>query len=438
MPALQKTPKVLILSFQNFSGIAHLPKSLNNAGFKVAAICPPTNYLATTRFLEKVYSLPKYFLYWNIRERFMEVVEEYEPRLLIPGDDIALAFLQNLYFQLPQSEYPDISRLLKRSLGDPSYYGACTDKGAFGQFCENLGLNIPSQYPAKSTNEVMQRGSRLGYPVVFKKTLSCGGAGVEICETEEELKRHATNFFGTGPMPFSEKMRWEVHMARGLDNRHLMSPQEDSIVVQEFISGSVLSHTFASSEGQYLSGFTYQNLNSAENSKLPCRQLQILDVQYDCEEIARLLSDTLKLNGFACIDYIRNDSGRLFVLECNARPTHTVVLGERIGIDLAKLFFQRSELDTSNVEEGHFSLFPDAMRENPAGFDPKRAVIPWDDPELMTSFFNDPRPRALSKKWLAKMPFPWIKNRWKGYRNAKLVIGNPTKVEVKKKESLLA
>lgn len=438
MPAPKKTSKILILSFQNFSGISHLPKSLSKAGFEVAAICPQTNYLAATKFLAKVYALPKYFLYWNIREMFMEVVGEYEPDLLMPGDDIALAFLQNLYLQLSQNQYPELSRLLKRSLGDPSYYGACTDKGAFATLCEKLGLNIPAQYPAKSINEVMTRGSRLGYPVVFKKTLSCGGAGVEICEKEEDLRRHATSFFGTGTMRFSEKMRWEVHMARGLDNRHLMCPQEDSIVVQEFISGSVLSHTFASSEGQYLSGFTYQNLNSIENSKLPCRQLQILDVQYDCEEIARLLASKLKMNGFACIDFIRDDSGTLYVLECNARPTHTVVLGEKVGIDLAKLFFQRTELDTSNVEEGHFSLFPDEMRENPASFDVNRAVIPWDDPNLMTSFFNDPRPRALSKKWLVKMPLPWLRNRWKGYRHAKLVYRNPPMVEIEKEESLLA
>jgi glutathione synthase/RimK-type ligase-like ATP-grasp enzyme len=432
----EKQPRVLIVSFQNFIGIAHLPRYLAEAGFQVAALCPGEGYLSQTRFLNQIYYIPKHFLYWNIREQFLGAVGHWNPELVIPGDDTAFAFLQNLFLQLPENDFPELSKLLRHSLGSPEYYRSCSDKALFGKMAQELGLLVPEQYLCSNPAEVLANGSRLGYPVVFKKTLSCGGIGVEICKNEEELRKHTKGFFGNGVMRFTDYLRWEVHKARGFDLRHLMQPQEESILLQSYIPGPVLSHTFAIWKGDYLSGFTYENLNHAEVSKHPCRQLRILDAQYDCEEIARKLSGVLKLSGFACIDFIRAESGELYILECNARPTHTVILGKSIGLDLCQLLFDQRTLSTEYVSKRMFTLFPDALRENRAVFDATSSIIPWDDAALLTSFLTEIPPVALTKKWLVRMAIAWLKDKWKGYQNRHLKFRDPAEYKIPKEEAL--
>jgi hypothetical protein len=249
------------------------------------------------------------------------------------------------------------------------------------------------------------------------------------------LLRFATGFFGHGSRPLKDKLRWEVHMARGADLRHFMRPQKESILVQRYVPGRVLSHTFVSSKGKYLSGFTYENLNSPEASKHPCRKLQTLDVQYDCEEMARRMADHLNLTGFACLDFIRNESGELFLLECSARLTHTVILGKSIGLDLARLLFEESTLDTGNVRQRVFSLFPDALQDNPSHFDAKTSMIPWDDPALLISFIKGTHQSAISKKWLVQMVFKWVEDKWLGYRNRHLTFRDPKTLRVFDRET---
>jgi len=436
MNSTEKQPKILIVSFQNFTGIAHLPRYLVDAGFKVAALCPGQGYLSQTRFLSQIYILPQQFFYWNIRKQFLEAVEHWEPELLVPGDDTAYTFLQNLFLQLPGNETGKISKLIRHSLGAPEYYRSCSDKAVFGKIARDFGLLVPDQYLCGNTAEVITNASHLGYPVVFKKTLSCGGIGVEICKDETELRKHARGFFGNGTMRFMDHVRWEMNKARGFDLRHLMRPQEESILVQSHIPGRVLSHTFATWDGEYLSGFTYENLNSIEVSKHPCRQLRILDVQYDCEQVARKLSGALKFSGFACIDFIRAESGELYVLECNARPTHTVILGKSIGLDLCQLLFNLQTLPTEYVNEKMFTLFPDALKENRAVFDATSSVIPWDDAALLNSFLTETPPVALSKKWSIRMAIGWLKDRWQGYQNRHLKFRDPVEYKIPKEEAL--
>ncbi|CAG5012074.1 Carbamoyl-phosphate synthase large chain [Dyadobacter sp. CECT 9275] len=419
-------PVILIVSFQNYTGISHLPKVLSEAGFSVCAVCPRNGHLSQTKFLKEVYPLPEHTFYWLFRKVFLKSVKEAKPVLLIPGDDAALAFLQNLMFQLPSGEFKELLSLLKHSLGFPEYYRACTDKAAFGKMCESIVLNTPEQYLCLNTSEVVHTAARLGFPLVFKKTLSCGGTGVHICHNMQELRAHATGFFGTGIHKLMDWLKWEVHKARGWDIRHLMQPQEELILLQKYIEGKVISHTFVTWKGEYLAGFTYENQNKGERSKDPSRNIRIVDHVPESEEIARKLACHLGFTGFACIDLIKDKKGEIFLLECNARPTHTVVYGREIGLDLGRMLFETRTLDQV-PHDGirNFALFPDAYRENPDNFDANTSRIPWDDPKLFCSLLQECPGQTISIKWLVSMVYYWTIDKLAAYRNRKLMFSYP-------------
>jgi hypothetical protein len=416
-------PRVLIVAFSNYSGIAHLPKSLVVAGYRVAAFCPYEYHLSKTKYLEKTFLFNNLFFYWKIRKELIDAIRNWQPDLIMAGDDFALSFLQNIYFQLLSEGEKELAELLTGSLGFPGTYGVCTDKYLFGKTAEKLGFNTPKQYLARNRREVAEAGEKLGYPCVFKKTLSPAGTGVAVCRNTGELAKNAGGFFGNGSGPgLKDRLRWELHKARGADLRHLMSPQEESVLVQKFIEGAVVSHTFATSNGVYLGGYSYENMNTGASSTEPSRSIRVLAPLPECEDISRKLAAYLGLCGFACIDFIIDSEGTVYILECNARPSHTTNFGIKAGADLPGMLLKADAMPVAPQNEDLiFSLFPDALKNDPQDFTPQNSLIPWEDPLLLASLLTPSHLPPISKKWLVRMALGWVKEQIASIRNRNML-----------------
>jgi hypothetical protein len=405
---------VLIVSFLNFTGIAHLPKALTEAGFRVAALCPRYGFLAQTRFLEVRYDLPAHFYAGLMRSRLRHAIDRWQPDLLIPGDDVALAFLQNLPVDSLEAS---VRALLRHSLGRPEGYGVCTDKARFGAVAQQLGLRTPAQYFANDPASLIEAADALGYPLVFKKTLSFAGTGVAYCADAETLRRHVRGFFGSGKPRLKQQLRQHLYEAWGVDPRPLMRPQREQILVQEFIPGSVISHAFVAHEGRYLTGFSYGKVGQNTADTSPSARIQVRDLP-EAAEAAQRLAGYLGLTGFACLDFIEDAAtGDLYALECNGRPTHTTSLGQKLGVDLCGALAQAERGEpvpgpasrTTSV-----ALFPDAWTLAPATFAGGDSLVPWDDVPLLKAFLDGPAaPRSGSRvKQVTALGVDWLRNFW--------------------------
>lgn len=423
MPALP--PKVLLVSFLNFTGIAHLPRALSEADFRVAALSPSWGFLAQTRFLEKQYDLPEFFFAGLIRQRLLAAFDDWQPDLILPGDDVALAFLQNLSGTVPSARFAALRRVLRHSLGKPEQYGCCTDKARFGSLARRLGIRLPEQYHANNPASLLTCSAVLGYPLVFKKTLSFSGIGTEICPDAATLTAHVQGFFGTGTRPFTERLRQEAYQAWGIDLRPLMRPQREQILLQRYVPGPVLSHVFVAWQGQYAAGFSYEKVEAASGETGPAARIQ----SYDSPEagaIARRVAAELGFSGFACLDFIRESgTDRLVALECNARPTHAAAQGRAMGVDLCGALAQamRGEIVVAPTPERRSRrLFPDAWWQAPAAFGTGTdAHVPWDDAALLHAFLRGPaRPRTRSRgRIVLAMSRDWVLNRWVEWQQAR-------------------
>ena len=91
--------RVLIITLRRWwLGISRLPDGLESAGFNVAAWCPTESFLARTSGLERHFS-------WSSSDRWTprlrEIVAEWEPDIIIPGDETIARYLRRMAAQSP-------------------------------------------------------------------------------------------------------------------------------------------------------------------------------------------------------------------------------------------------------------------------------------------------------------------------------------------------
>jgi hypothetical protein len=88
---------ILMVSFDDQRwGPSRLPQPLSEAGFHVAALCPKDNPLARTRFLEAWFPLVDVQASDQIEAALARALRAWWPRLIIPGDERAVACLYGL------------------------------------------------------------------------------------------------------------------------------------------------------------------------------------------------------------------------------------------------------------------------------------------------------------------------------------------------------
>ncbi len=109
---------------------------------------------------------------------------------------------------------------------------------------------------------------------------------------------------------------------------------------------------------------------------------------------ARLI-EAMGVSGFVSFDFIADDDGRAWLLECNPRPTQIVHLGPLVGVDPARaLAAALRQVPTSGCEtpatELPVAFFPQEWRRDPRSANLLRLYhdVPWDDPKLLAAMIR--------------------------------------------------
>ena len=184
--------KILIVSFEDerWGGI-RLVKSLEEAGFAVAALCPPDDALTQTRHLQRSYALNELKNARRIEAALAEAMRDWRPAFVIPGDERAVAFLHALLRRAEKgARLPLDARSLSTlvaSLGDANHHNSLLMKSDTVALARRLALRTPESVSGDSAQEAGALASRIGFPVYVKQSFSWAGLGVIRCDTPQEV-----------------------------------------------------------------------------------------------------------------------------------------------------------------------------------------------------------------------------------------------------------
>ncbi|MBU6299117.1 MAG: ATP-grasp domain-containing protein, partial [Alphaproteobacteria bacterium] len=304
--------------------------------------------------------------------------------LIVACDDRVVRLLIRLYEQEARSGSP-VARLIEASLGAPRNYARLMSRNASLAALREAGVRVPPTFAAASEADLEAALERVGFPAVLKQDGSWGGEGIVIARDRAEALRAYRRL----AMPPS-RLRSLYRAMKRHDPHHLVAalrPPRSPVSVQQFVEGKPAASAFAAWKGEVV-GAIYYDVLVADREIGPPNVIR----RVDCPEIHRateIVAKTFGLSGLHGIDFIRDGSGAVHLIEVNPRATQggTLAFGKKrdlpaslaamVGPDVAGM---RKAIDRDVVV-----FFPREWVKNPAS--PFLAMghhdVPWDDPGVL-------------------------------------------------------
>jgi carbamoyl-phosphate synthase large subunit len=199
----------------------------------------------------------------------------------------------------------------------PDAIDLAEDRDRFQRLLKKLGLRQPANDVATSVEEALEKGDRIGYPVVMRPSYVLGGRAMEVIHDRESLRRYMTQavrLFGASPVLIDSFLQdaIEVDVDAVADDRDV------------FVAG-VLEHI---EEAGIHSG---DSACSLPPYSLPERTIS--EIRRQTEALARGLG----VRGLMNVQFaVKN--GDVYILEVNPRASRTVpFVAKAIGIPIAKV-----------------------------------------------------------------------------------------------------
>lgn len=408
---------VLIIAMEDTRwGPARLPRQLREAGFTVAVLCPRSNPLAHTKFVDRRFVLPDTKFAGLMISILADAMEGFRPDLVIPADEQVVALLQSVLrdfrYRVASGLSTQSKAVLEFSLGGPAAYDALLFKNHTQKLARDIGVRTPDGEEAGSLEEALAAAERVGYPALVKKSFSWGGDGVRICADRAQLADAYARMTGDA----DGRLRGLARRALGRD----WYPKPRHVWIQKLVPGEPAMYTLVAHAGQILAGFAGLPRTTA-NATGPSTVVDFGPHPDMAEASARMVR-ALGVTGFISFDFmIEHGTGKAYLLECNARPNQVSHLGARMGADfcaalLASLRAGAPAPDVAPLEATHaetITLFPQEWLHAPAS--PAIAAhfhdVPWGDEPLiarMTAEAVRRQPRKSPvRACLGALSAPW-------------------------------
>lgn len=371
-----------------------LPAAFAAAGAELAALATPDSLMFRSRHIATRFPLEATLNARRLRAGLERAVAAFAPDLLVPCDERTLWLLDHLSTQAgrpgraPLS--PALAACLVRSLGRLDTLSDRILKPLTQRLAREIGVRAPVDIPAATLEGARAAAQQLGYPVVIKRPRSCGGSGVAICRTPEELD-------SIGARWMRRKSRWPRLKARLLARDWIAPPTEVS--VQPYIEGRLAVSCAAAMAGRTL-GVLTAVAERRTRDILPADVLRYV-ARPDLVAASAALVAAFGASGFVSFDFLIDAEDRAWLLECNARPTPMLPFGARAGLDLAALLLAhlRAPADGEAAsprtvgEETRVALFPQAVMHGPPDAELRTVwqAVPWDEPELLRALLVELR-----------------------------------------------
>jgi len=388
-------PTVLVITTPQWLSMARLSMTLADVGCTVKALCPASHPLRKTSAVQEAYEYRALVPIASL----LEAIERSKPDIIIPGDDLAVQHLHQVYYrQLKNGESgADICALIERSLGAPESFPIVYARSEFINLAEQEGVRVPKTKAIADIQELKEWGSQMGYPSVLKANGSWGGDGVRVVRSQREAE-HAFRRLQAPPMVARVAKRVFVDGDTTLLGP-LLSRHRSAMSAQAYIAGREATSLVVCWQGAVLASLHFEVLCKQDATGPAC----VVRVKNDPDMIsaAGTMVRRLNLSGFVGFDFmLDNQTGNAYLIEINPRATQVAHLRLGPGHDLPAAFYSAitsgTVRETTKVTENDtIAMFPQELLRNPGSAFLRSGYhdVPWEQPGLLRDCL---RPR---RKW---------------------------------------
>lgn len=366
--------KVLVSTTTMWPAPARLAGAFAGCGATVEAFAPRRHPVSESKSLAKLYPYRPLQAISGLRS----ALENAQPDLVIPCDDRAVRHLVAL-----ADEDEQFAALVARSIGRLAGYSTLLSRAAFLHEASGLGVEIPPIRDAATEADLKSVLHEIGLPAVIKTDGSWGGEGVSIVHNYDEALA-AFRHLALAP----SRLRSLARAAKRQDAHFLLDavdPQDYAISVQRFADGVPATCSFAAWDGRVVASL-HMDVLETRAPRGPATVLnRVFSPQMD--EAARAIAKQFRLSGFHGLDFIRDASGKLFLIEINPRATQICHLALGEGRDLPAALVAAFEGRTVAprpvvTDASVIALFPQSVG-HAAHHAGAYHDIPADDPALL-------------------------------------------------------
>lgn len=357
-------------------GVTRLPKLLHDAGLRVTLLGRPGLAVARSRFVQRrlLMSADPHGLLQTLRQHLQPGSPPY--RLIVLADEPLI------WAAARQQEQAWMQAWFPVACTETALT-RITSKIAFITGAADHELPLPRFLSCMTLLEAQAAAKEIGYPAVVKTAQGFAGSAVRFVHDEADLVKQSGAFVNGQPF-----------------------------LVQQFIDGEVGATPVLFDHGRPVWWFSYLMLDPWPHRFAAATTLKIVDH----EEIESLLHGVGVFTGFhglGAIDWVREpDSGRLFLIEFNPRPTPALYLGARAGRDCARALSTWlagesppfSSFPALQSDRQKIYLFPQHLY---AAIDHHRSSTwlatwrdaPWSDPLLLAAHLRRVGTHYLPSRW---------------------------------------
>jgi len=359
--------------------------ALDNAGFRVDAVCLPCHPLQKTRVA------PETHTYHSLAPlmSFASAITASRPDLIIPGDDLAAMHLHALYLRNVNRGKKGalICSVIERSLGAPSSFPLVYARTRLLEIAQEEGIRVPKTEVLTDADQLREWGARASFPAVLKSNGSSGGEGVRIVHTLEQAER-AFRALQAPPLLARAAKRALVDGDKTLVWPSLLR-RRSVLNAQEYVAGREATSTIACWQGTLLAGLHFEVLNKTTPTG-PASVMRLIDSR-EMSIAAEKIVKRLNLSGLIGFDFmLEEQTGNPYLIEVNPRATQVGHLTLGPGRDLPAALYaaMTGEVirEASKVTENQtITLFPQEWKRNPESPFLRSGYhdVPWEEPELI-------------------------------------------------------
>jgi formate-dependent phosphoribosylglycinamide formyltransferase (GAR transformylase) len=386
-------PKVLIATTSRWFPTVRLAMALANAGFTVEPVCLPGHPLRKTRAAHRIHTFHALMPLRSLKT----AIEQTDPDLIIPGDDLATQHLHALYARELKRGGREayICGLIERSLGAPSGFPLVYARSNLLEIASKESIRVPKTKVVTNIAELREWAKEMTFPVVLKSDGTSGGEGVRIVHSMEDAER---SFRDLHALPLFARA---AKRALVDGDKTLVWPsilRKRSVVnIQTLVAGHEATSTLACWKGSVLASLHFEVLNKAHSTghATVVRLVEHPDLSSAAEKIVRRLG----LSGLIGLDFmIEKDTGNAHLIELNPRATQVGHLTLGPSRDLPAALYAAVtgtvvQEAPKLTEKATIALFPQEWKRNPesAALHSGYHDVPWEEPELVRACLRRPR-----------------------------------------------
>ncbi len=389
-------PTVLVATTARWFPTARLAMALANAGCIVEGVCPSGHPLHKTRSVR-----PRH-VYSGLTplKSFADAIAETKPDFIVPGDDLAVRHLHDLYDRARRrgKAKDPICALIERSLGASASFSVLSARTALTEIAQEEGIRVPKTEVIRNLNELRTWVARTGLPTVLKADGTSGGDGVRIVPTLDDAE-YAFRKLQAPPLLARASKRALIDQDTTLVWPSLLR-RRSVVNAQTFVAGREATSTIACWQGTVLASLHFEVIHKAEQTghATVVRLIENPEMSLAAERIVRRLN----LSGLHGLDFlIESETGNAYLIEINPRATQVGHLKLGRGRDLpaalyAALSGEAVQEAPKVTENDTIALFPQEWIRDPkskflhAGYHD----IPWEEPELVRACVRSRRKQS--------------------------------------------